>query len=333
MNHDKNLFGLYPTKGQADMWILPVHWDVTSSYRSGTANGPRIIFNASEQLDLYHHNYKSVFDEGIFLLPENENQLTENESLRKKAKVIIDKHDNNIELTASDQKDLHLINEASNRLNEWVYQETENAIKSEKLIGMVGGEHSTSLGVIQALADYIDTFAILQFDAHMDLRDKYQGFDHSHASIMKNALDIHDVSRLIQVGIRDYCEEEVTVMKQSKGRVKTFFNHEIKKDLFQGKSWESICKKIINNCPEQVYISFDIDCLMPYLCPNTGTPVPGGLDFDQIDFLLAMLVKSGKRIIGFDLVEVNGEPNSVDAITGARMLAMLAGYYHESNKE
>ena len=328
-----NLFGLYPSKKESDIWIIPAHWDVTTSYRSGTINGPSIIYNASNQLDLFHHNYKTVFDEGIFMLASSSKEIKNNTKLRKKAHSIIQKFEKNIELTELEQKDLLEINQASANLNAHIYKETEHAIKEEKLIGMIGGEHSCSLGVIQALADYIDSFGVLQFDAHMDLRSAYQGFIYSHASIMKHVMEIKDITRLIQVGIRDYSDEELNVMKGSKGRIKTFFNHEIKKDLFQGKSWESICKKIINNCPDQIYISFDIDCLSPYLCPNTGTPVPGGLDFDQIDFLLAMLVKSGKRIIGFDLVEVNGENHGIDAIIGARMLAMLAGYYHESNKE
>lgn len=331
MSTENILFETNKSRQDADIWIIPATWDVTTSYRDGTVNGPSIIQDASSQLDTYHHEYKDMFEDGIILVNENETLKKENTTLRQRAKKIITANENNITLTEENIADLNLINSECNKMNQWIYKQTESAIKNEKLVGMIGGDHSTSLGIIQALADYIDTFGVLQFDAHMDLRDAYQGFTYSHASIMKHVTEISDISRLIQVGIRDYCEEELNVMKQSKGRIKTYFNHDLKKDLFQGKSWESICKKIINNCPDQLYISFDIDCLTPYLCPDTGTPVPGGLDFDQIEFLLNMIVKSGKRIIGFDLVEVNGEKNSINAIVGARVLAMLAGYYHKSN--
>ena len=328
----QSLFGLTPSKQESDMWLIPAPWDATVSYRQGCQQGPEIISQASAQLDLYHPIYKDVFDDGIYLLDENADIKANNDTCRKLAQSIIKKHDNGTALNEKDNNNQAIINKACAEVHDWVYQQTEDAIKQERLVGLIGGDHSTSLGIIKALSDYIDSFAVLQFDAHMDLRECYQGFTHSHASVMKHVLDIPDVSRLIQVGVRDYCEEELMVMKQSKGRVKTFFNRDIKKELFQGKTWESICKKIINNCPENVYISFDIDALSPEHCPSTGTPVPGGLNFDQIDFLLAQLVKAKKRIVGFDLVEVAGEKDSVDAIVGARVLGMLLGYYSEANR-
>lgn len=329
----KNIFDLKSTAENSAIHLISVPWDVTASYKKGTAQGPSIILDASHQLEHYHHQYKNVFDAGIFLHPENKEIKQKNTEINALSQTIIKKFDNHDTITPEDHKNINTINEACLWLSEQVYEDTEKMIQKEKLIGMIGGDHSTSLGVITALSDYIDTFGILQFDAHMDLRPSYQHFTQSHASIMHNILEIKDISRLIQVGVRDYSQEELTLSKQSKGRIKTYFNHDIKKELYSGKTWEYFCKKIINNCPDKLYISFDIDVLTPQYCPSTGTPVPGGLEFDQIEFLIAMLVKAKKQIIGFDIVEVAGEQDSIDAITGARILSMLCGYCYQSNEE
>ena len=200
-------------------------------------------------------------------------------------------------------------------------------------MGLIGGDHSTSLGCIEALIDYIPSFGVLQIDAHMDCRPAYEGFTYSHASVMHHVLSMPDIKRLVQVGIRDYSEEERTFAKQQKGRVKTFYDREIMTDLYQGKTWDSICRRIINNCPDNVYINLDIDGLSPQYCPHTGTPVAGGLDYNQIIYLLAKLVKSGRRIIGFDLVEVNGSADSTDIIVASQLLYQLCGYYWLSNQD
>ncbi|RAP31861.1 agmatinase [Candidatus Marinamargulisbacteria bacterium SCGC AG-414-C22] len=333
MHNDQNLFGLYPIQAEADIHVIPVPWDVTASFRKGTALAPQHIKAASLQCEIYHPDYQAAFDEGIYMLPEHQRIKDLNKTYSPLASKIMTKSDQHTNLTVTDKKHLNNINIASNEVNQLVYQLAEESIKENKLIGLIGGDHSTPLGFIQALADYIPSFGVLHFDSHMDLRSSYQGFDYSHATIMHHVLGINDITRIVQVGVRDYSEEEVSAMKSSKGKIKTYFNHDLKRDLYQGRTWENCCKKIINNCPDLIYISFDIDCLSPEYCPNTGTPVPGGLDFDQVSFLLAMLVKAKKRIIGFDCVEVAGEANSLDVIVGSRVLSLLAGYTHLSNQE
>jgi agmatinase len=176
------------------------------------------------------------------------------------------------------------------------------------------------------LSEKYDRFGILQIDAHADLRKAYEGFAYSHASIMYNALKVPAVNRLVQVGIRDICEEEEKVMQRAMGRVVTFYDDDIKSQQYEGKTWTSICDEIINTLPDLVYISFDIDGLDPKLCPSTGTPVAGGLEFDQAKYLITKLVHSGRRIIGFDLCEVAPGPTEWDANVGARML------YHLCNR-
>src|SRR5690606_2133030 len=119
--------------------------------------------------------------------------------------------------------------------------------------------------------------AVLQIDAHADLRRAYEGFQYSHASIMYNILEeIPAVTKLVQVGIRDYCDEEFEAITKSQGRIVTFFDRDLKAGAYQGKTWDQQTDEIIRELPERIYISFDIDGLDPKLCPNTGTPVPGG---------------------------------------------------------
>ncbi|NJN42731.1 MAG: agmatinase family protein, partial [Flammeovirgaceae bacterium] len=218
------------------------------------------------------------------------------------------------------------INEGSKYLNQWVYETSKSLLEKGKLVGLLGGDHSTPNGFIKAIAEKYTRFAILQIDAHADLRNAYEGFVYSHASIMFNALKLPAVSQLVQVGIRDYCNEELDVINNSKGRVKTFFDEDIKESMLKGKTWETICKEIVTRLPDNVYISFDIDGLDPKLCPNTGTPVAGGFEFHEIVLLLKVLAQSGKRIIGFDLNEVSPGDSEWDANVGARILYQLCNW-------
>jgi agmatinase len=141
---------------------------------------------------------------------------------------------------------------------------------------------------------------------------------------MFNALKIPAVAKLVQIGIRDFCDEEMKVIDRARGRVVTFFDEDIKSEIFNGRTWDDICDTIIAALPADVYISFDIDGLDPKLCPNTGTPVAGGFEFFQVTYLIKRIVKSGRKIIGFDLNEVAPSNHSDwDANVGARMLYQL----------
>ena len=93
----------------------------------------------------------------------------------------------------------------------------------------------------------------------------------------------------VQVGIRDYCEEEVGVINRAMGRVVTFFDEDIKNQMHSGKTWADVCKEIVKCLPDNIYISFDIDGLDPKLCPSTGTPVPGGFEFNDMTFLIRQI--------------------------------------------
>lgn len=320
-----HFIGLPFEEDDAEVVVLPVPWDVTVSYGGGTSTGPQNILDCSPQLDLYDEYVPNGWKYGIYMQPTNKKWLNKNNKLRKKAKKYIDFLENggNLKEDKKQQKTLNKINKKSGQLNKWIFNKTSKIINTKKKVGLVGGEHSVPLGYLKALSKKYNSFGILQIDAHQDLRKSYEGFEHSHASIFYNALKIKNIKKLVQVGIRDHCEEEIIFTKKNKNRIDLWTDEKIKSALFNGKTFSSICKKIIAPLPQQVYISFDIDGLQPSLCPNTGTPVPGGLSYEQAIFLLQQIVESGREIIGFDLCEVAGTGNEWDGNIGARVLYKL----------
>lgn len=327
-----NIFGLPFKEEDAALVLLPVPWEVTVSYRLGTARGPENIFEASMQVDLYDPDITNGWKKGFYMLPVDRNIRKKSDYLRQCAELVISyivdggKVADNAQLSCK----LSEINNGGKLLYNWVYEMTLNLLKSGKKVGLIGGDHSTPLGFIKALSEVHGSFGILQIDAHADLREAYEGFTYSHASIMYNVLkEVPLVKTLVQVGIRDYCDEELAMIHQNANRMVTYFDKEIKERQFQEDTWKQICLEIVDNLPQKVYISFDIDGLDPKLCPNTGTPVPGGFEIEQVFYLFKLLHQSGREIIGFDLNEVScGEHSSdgMDAIVGARVLYKLCNY-------
>ena len=322
------IFGLKPVKEIADITIIPAEWDITTSYGSGTSNGPNAIKEASPFLDFHHHRFPKLTDLDIRMEIESKEWQKKNTELAILSKNIINKYDNNIILDNQDNENQLKINiEHQNYLN-YLEHKLEQCKSPIKLL--CGGEHSISLAGIRHHAKQKTRFGILQIDAHMDLRNAYQGFEHSHASVMYNAIQLKEVSSLVQVGIRDYCEEEFQ-LAESNSKITTFYDQQLKKDLFEVQTWKNSCDTIIKHCPENVYLTCDIDGLDPSLCPGTGTPVPGGLSFDQLLYLIERLIDSGRRIIGCDLVEVAPQShNDWDGNVGARLLYQLCGYMYLS---
>jgi agmatinase len=136
------------------------------------------------------------------------------------------------------------------------------------------------------------------------------------------------VARLVQVGIRDFCAEERDLVRNSQGRIASYYDADLAAERFAGATWVAQSKRIVADLPREVYVSFDIDGLDPALCPHTGSPVPGGQLFHEASYLLGEVVRSGRRIVGFDLVEVAPDPagGEWDANVGARLLYKLIGW-------
>jgi agmatinase len=318
-----NIFGLPFNFDESDIVILPVPWEVTTSFGDGTSKGPAAILEASPQLDLFHFDFPDAWKQGIFMLSESKEIADWNRIYKAKAKeiILLQEKGKTIEELKSG---IDEINKASEQLNKWVFEQCSLLLNKEKKVILLGGDHSTPLGYLQALAHKYTSFGILQIDAHADLRNAYEGFEYSHASISFNALKINSVKSLTQVAIRDICEEEVNLINRD-DRVFCFYDEVLKRNAFAGKNWLSQIEEIVSTLPDKVYITFDIDCLDPKLCPNTGTPVAGGLEFLQAIEIIRQVRLSGREIIGCDLNEVGNDP--WDANVGARVLYQLCCYF------
>ena len=318
-----NFFGLPYSVKESNIVLLPVEWDATVSYGKGTSKGPKAILNASVQVDLYHEEIPNAWETKIGSLEAN----SEIESLNLLAR---ERADNIISMLEKGESplldDLTFVNDASNRLNSWVEEQVTKQLDDGKIVGVIGGEHSVPFGAIKALSKRYSNFGILHIDAHADLREAYEGFKYSHASIMYNVLEqLQNVTKIVQVGVRDFCEQEHNIILNNP-KVTSFTNRKLSAYKFNGTCWRDVVENIIAELPDKVYISFDIDGLSPELSPSTGTPVPGGLSYNEVDFMLELLAKSGKEIIGFDLCEVAPSNNGDewDGNVGARVLFMLS---------
>lgn len=328
------IYGLPFTTEEAAVVLIPVPWEVTVSYSAGTALGPEVIKTASSQMDLFDPAIKDAWHIGIALEPTDATWHETSTDLRAQTATYIqylegaDSNLNESDITPL----LKQVNQKGEELLHWLKQKATHYLDNGQLVGVVGGDHSSPLGLLHALAEKHEEFGVLQIDAHADLREAYEGFTYSHASIMYNALKLPQLKKLVQVGIRDSAESENMLIYHSNGRITTFFDAFLKDEMYDGKSWKKICKKIIAQLPPKVYISFDIDGLDPKLCPATGTPVPGGLDFEEAIYLIKSLVKSGHKIIGFDLCEVAPGDSDWNGNVGARLLYKLSNWMAVSNK-
>lgn len=326
------LYGLPFTEAESEIVVIPVPWEVTVSYASGTAKGPQAILEASAQVDLYDPEIVNAWHYGIYMLDVPEELYKAQKKLRKKAEAYIEALISNT-LSTKNLASINEINEACEKMVEMVKAQCTLQLNNNKTVVLLGGDHSTPLGFIQALGEQHESFAILQIDAHADLRIAYEGFEYSHASIMYNALKTPQVSKLVQVGIRDYCQEEVDYINEHPERIKTYFDRDLKKQQFKGTTWDAICEDIVAQLPEKVYVSFDIDGLDPKYCPHTGTPVAGGFEADEVLHLVEKLVEKGKTIIGLDLNEVAPGKDEWDANVGARLLYRLCNLAAFSQKK
>lgn len=328
--HDHGIFGLPFNIEESKLVLLPVPWEATVSYGSGASKGPKAILDASQQIDLYDSLYPNGWREGIAMQDIPTDLYYENMQVCKKTEEYLNGY-------VGGEKNESLLEEINNdckNLNKRIEEVADGLLEEGKIVGVVGGDHSSPFGYFKSLSKKYKDYGILHIDAHADLRCAYEGFNDSHASIFHNVLSIPNVSKLVQIGVRDISEEEVNTIKSEKGRIVLYTDYEIKSDLYKGKTWNKKCDEIIKNLPKNVYVSFDIDGLEPSLCPNTGTPVPGGFKIEEIIYLIEKIVISGRKIIGFDLCEVvpSKDGGEWDGNVGARVLYKLCLLSLKSHK-
>jgi agmatinase len=321
------IFGLPHTPETAGVVLIPVPWEATVSYGTGTADGPEAVLRASRQVDLLDRETGRPCEAGIAMLPIPDDVRAWSDEARVLARPVLEAGGPGGDPVL--QRAADGVNELGVRLNGWVRDQASRWLDAGKLVGVVGGDHSVPFGAIAAVAERRPGVGVLHIDAHADLRHAYGGLRWSHASIMYNVLrELPGVSRVVQVGVRDLCDEEDRRMRENPDRLRTFFDPDLRQQLQDGESWNRLAGRIVAELPREVYVSFDIDGLDPALCPHTGTPVPGGLSFPEATALLRLLVQSGRRVLGFDLSEVAPGPNGSewDGNVGARVLYKLIGF-------
>lgn len=302
---EKGLFGFNISYDDSALVILGVPWELTTSYRHGTSNAPPAIVLASQQIDLYDDKLPNTYRRGIHY------QLFDNPSDQLPAYKSATEHRQSI-------------NSFSERFNVNLYQKCQKIIADGKLLGLVGGEHSVPFAYLKLLAEQHQSLAILHIDAHLDYRIAYQGYEYSHASIMSQVMSkFSNIERIVHVASRDFCLAELQFANKLGKRAKIFHDRDLQHRF--------TANEIIDCLPDKVYISFDIDGLDPSLCPNSGTPVPGGLSFYQACSLLEELVTSGRQVVGFDLSEVGVSNNGWDENVAARILYKLCATILSTN--
>ena len=321
---ETGIYGLPFTPEESRVVIVPVPFEATTSYGGGTSNGPAAVFEASKQVDLFDQETGRPYDAGIAMLDVPRHVLDWNAEAKALAATVIAQGGVVDDATRAAAA---RVNEYGQRVNDWVYEQTRSLLDAGKMPVILGGDHSVPFGAIRAYAERYPGLGILHLDAHADLRDAYEDFTWSHASIFNNVMRrIDGVGRLVQVGVRDLGQAERAMIDGSNGRIVTFYDGDIAARKEEGVPFGRIADEIVAALPPDIYLSWDIDGLDPTLCPGTGTPVPGGLSWNEALGLLRAIRRSGKRIVGLDLCEVSPGETEWDANVGARLLYKMIGF-------
>ncbi|HSP15114.1 MAG TPA: agmatinase family protein [Thermoanaerobaculia bacterium] len=304
------MYGLPFSPEESSVVVVPVPFEATTSYGGGTAKGPAAVLEASKQVDLFDHDTGRPYEAGIAMLPIPKKIVRWNAEAKRFGR-----------------KKIAAVNKIGDSVNQWVYDQTRTLLAEGKMPVIIGGDHSVPFGAHRAYSERYPGMGILHLDAHADLRNAYEGFTWSHASIFFNVMTkLPNVGKLVQVGVRDIGQAEKRMIEESDGRIITFFDSDLAAAKEEGKPFARIADGIVAELPRDVYLSWDIDGLDPTLCPGTGTPVPGGLSWNEAVGLLRAIHRSGKRIVGLDLCEVSPGETEWDANVGARLLYKMIGF-------
>ena len=312
-----NIFGFPYNKDAAQIHILPIAWEATASFGRGCAQSYEAIRQASLQLDFYDD--KGAFWKTPVYMHEALGVLLNNQVAQKAANLI--NHLENGGQILDRKEEFEEINAVSTSLNSLVEEHCDDLIKQGKKIIILGGDHSVPLGLIRALGKD-ESFGILHFDAHADLRPGYEGFTYSHASIMHHARLQSKVKSITSIGLRDISPDEAKIIRNDT-QLNVYSDKYLAYQRLDLRPFSEVIEEILEKLPKKIYLSFDVDCLDPSLCPNTGTPVPGGLSWHEIQAILDALYHSDIDIIGADLCETGNHP--WDAQVSARLLYQFIG--------
>ncbi|MEN3041106.1 MAG: arginase family protein [Bacteroidia bacterium] len=291
---ERAIFGRHTTQEEAALLLIGVPWEGGASFRLGTAKAPEMIRLVSSQIDYYRSECPALEHLGIaWIVPE---------------------------APFSSSKDIDIVYEAE--VLPFVTQKVQEALNSRKPFGIIGGDHSVPLGAHDALRES-ESYGVLHIDAHADLRSSYEGLRYSHATVLYHVSRSPSVERIVAVGIRDWAAEEAEYARALYPRLTVYEMRRLAQASFRGRPWMETVSEIVSMLPQRVYVSIDVDALEVGYVPHTGTPVPGGLRYEELFFLLEAIPRSGRTIIGFDICETGGA--EIDAIVSAHLLYRLCG--------
>ncbi|MFN3781370.1 MAG: agmatinase [Candidatus Kapaibacteriota bacterium] len=245
--------------------ILPIPYEETTSYGKGTRFAPKEILRASAFVEFYDD--------------ETEKELCFDKGIATLKQLSFKK------LTTQQAFDL---------IEEYVVR----ILEDDKFLVCLGGEHTITLPIVRRFYRKFPRLSVLQFDAHSDLRLSYENNPYSHACVMARIVEFLPPERVVQVGIRALSVEEANWIEESP--IHTYFASKIKAGKY-GKNW---CKELVGNLTEEVYITFDVDFFDPSVMPSTGTPEPDGFSYNDALNVIREVVASGRKIVGFDVVEL-----------------------------
>ena len=266
--------------------LVPVPYDSTTSFRSGARHGPRSIIDSSYNLEDYDPELDAdVALVGIHTSPGLEPHM---------------------------EGPLHMIQRVRNSVHPFLQQ--------GKMLGVIGGEHSISVGHVQALVEHHSDLSVLYLDAHADLRDEYMGTQWGHASVARR---ISEICPLVQVGVRSLSQEEFGFIRDNK--VKTFFWPPEEGTGDRGRT-DWYVQDIVDVLSKNVHVSVDLDVFDPSIMSAVGTPEPGGMDWQQVISLLRAVAEE-RHIVGFDVTELSpGEGPAACSYTAAKLVYKLIAY-------
>lgn len=316
-------FGDSTSPADADLVIVSAPWSVTSDYGRGATYTPDAVIDASAESNLY--DVESGFSaEGRVATVEIDYNIQElSEHLGRDVERVVNRAFDAGALEYAKRKVKH-INQGFAEMHSSVYKQTKHWVSKGKAVAVVGGDHSVSFGAIKAVAEHYKDVGVLFIDAHADFACSKKGFPYSHRSVARNVIEeISSVSRLVEVGVRDIDKSELDALLANE-KVELFLAEKVAGMRFEGESWGNICREMVEKLPQKVYVSLDIDALKIEFCTHTNTPVPGGMTFDEVVYLINCVVKSGRQIVGFDITEVvSNLDDKMDAIVAVRLLTKM----------
>jgi len=268
--------------------IIPIGYDGTASYKPGAKYGPNAIINSSVELENYDIEMKKdITETGIFTTPE-------------------------ISPLASDPKEMLLKIETT----------IDNLKLKNQITGIIGGDHSVTIGSVKSAIKRFPDLSILYLDAHADLRDTYMGTKWGHASVARR---LKSICKVVQLGVRSISSEEVNFISKSKSENEIYYWDRTKNNL------QEDIDSALSQLSNQVYISIDLDVLDPSIMSAVGNPVPGGINWEEINSIIKQTAQH-HSIVGFDVTELspNEGPESC-SFTAAKLIYKLIGFATEKN--